>query len=130
MKMFSWHNNKPSVVQPINQATQLQLDAAVLVCDTFLVFASDTAAYQWADHILHEINPAFQLTTKAKVEAIVGYKGNPSDLHTNMQDLIHLTLNRMGFPPKEYRINFLETKTKLPPMHIWCALAVRQQPTE
>ncbi|MCA9917067.1 MAG: hypothetical protein KC445_03900 [Anaerolineales bacterium] len=123
--MFSWQHNKPEVVSSIQPATHLHLDVAVLLSDTFMAFSSDTAVYQWAARILHEINPAFQLDPKAKVEAIVGYRGNQHDMYTNIQELVNLMLNRKGLPPTRHVIRLLETETKLPQMQILCAIAVR-----
>ena len=126
--MFSWNHNKSAGIQSVNPVTHFQLDTAVLVCDTFLVFENDTAVYQWAVNILKEINPALQLTPKAKVEAIVGYRGNQQTMHTNMQDLANLLLTRMGLPPAKHVIKFFETERRAPRMRIWCAVALQLYP--
>lgn len=129
--MVSWNNSKATVVQPINQVAPVQLlDAAVLVCDTFLVFANDTAVDQWATKILNQVDSAYQLTPTAKVEAIVGYRGNQSALHSNMQDLLHLMLTRQGHSPYRHVIKFDEIEAKGQRMRIWCAVAIQLYPTK
>jgi hypothetical protein len=123
--IFPGNNNNPSLVQPVSPAANCQLDAAVLVCDTFLTFDSDTAVHQWAAKILERACPEYQLARMAKVEAIVGHKGSKKVMYTNMQDLLHLMLTRMELPPHEYDIEFFEVEVKSPPMWIWCIVAVR-----
>ncbi len=125
--IFPWNNNKPPSIQPASPATKIQLDAAVLVCDTFLVFEDDTAVYHWAAEILNHINSDYQLARRAKVEAVVGYKGNKYVLYTNMQDLLHLILTRTQLPLYEYVVKFFEIEVKA--MRIWCAVAFRPNST-
>ncbi len=128
--IFPWSNNKPTFVQPTSQVTNFQSDAAVLVCDTFLIFKNDTAAYHWAAEILKDIDSGYQLTQMAKVEAVVGYKGNKSVMYTNIQDLLNLMITRMGLPPDKYAIKFFETEVKVSNMWIWGAVAVRLNSTQ
>ncbi len=122
---FLLNNNKPPLVQPTSQETSFQLDAAVLVCDTFLTFKNDTAVYDWAAEILKDINLAYQLAPMAKVEAVVGYKGNKQVMYTNMHDLLNLRLTRMGLPLNKHVVKFFEIEAQLPHMWIWGAVAVR-----
>ena len=118
-------NNKPPLVQPASQEINFQLDAAVLVCDTFLIFKNDAAVYYWAAEIMKDFNSAFQLAQMAKVEAVVGYKGDKHDMYTNMHDLLNLTLARMGLPPNKYVVKFFELEVQVPHMWIWGVVAVR-----
>ena len=120
--VFPWNNNKPPVVQPASPASKCQLEAAVLVCDTFLTFDNDAAVYHWAAEILKHINSDYQLARKANVEAVVGYKGNKNVLYTNMQELLHLMLNRRELRPDEYVMKLFEIEIEA--MRIWCAVAV------
>lgn len=128
--MISWKSRETAVMQPVYQVTRCQLlDAAVLVCDTFLAFENDTAVQQWAAKILSQIDPAYQLTPTAKVEAIVGYHGSQSTLSGNMQDLLHLMLSRQGYLPYRHVIKFDETDIKVQHMRIWSVVAIQLYPT-
>ncbi|MEZ4590959.1 MAG: hypothetical protein R3D55_07425 [Chloroflexota bacterium] len=129
--IISWHRHQTTAMQPVHQAIHTQLlDAAVLVCDTYLVFENDTAVHQWATKILNQIDPAYQLTPTAKVEVIVGYHGSQSTLYGNMQDLLHLILSRQGYLPYRHVIKFDETDSKTQHMQIWCGVAIQLYPTQ
>ena len=123
--ILPWRKKEPLMMEPLSLSDEPQVAAAVLVCDAFLVFESDTAVHRWAARIFQHISPDTRLAKGAKVEAIVGHKGNKNSAFTNMSELLQLMMDRAGLSTYQYQIEYFEIEVKRPPMKIWCVAAIR-----
>jgi hypothetical protein len=122
---ISWPGGKVMTGQEYSQKRAEQLEAAVLVCNQWVIFESDLACIQWATNVVQQIYPEIKIRQPARLEVIVGRWGGDNHIQTNMRELLALIMTRAGLDQQHCHIEIFDKEINGFKTRVWGVLALR-----
>ncbi len=122
----TWYHAQPVCSLASNTEKIVWVEAAIVVCNTWVVFAGDyhQESWQWANLVLQQNKPTWKLAPEAILEVMVGYPLHKRQTRANMFEWLQFILQRAGRIHQNYQYHFVPVEIEASGIKVWCLTAV------
>lgn len=122
----NWYHAQPVWSSPSNTQKAVWVEAAIVVCNAWVVFAGDyhQETWQWTNSVLQQDRPTWKLAPEAILEVMVGYPLHKRQTRANMYEWLQFILQRAGRKQHNYQYQFVPVEVEACGIKVWCLTAV------